>query len=671
MNREDAKKRLDKLKAQMRDIDYAYYVLDKPFVSDAARDSLKDEIEAMEKEYPELITPDSPTQRIGGRALGKFKKVKHEIKKYSLDDVFSYDEVREFDKKVRRFLNLDSLEKIEYTCELKIDGLNMSFHYHEGLFERAITRGDGVFGEDVTSTVKTIRSLPLKLNEAVDLELGGEVYMPIRSFKQLNEANKKLGKQLFANPRNAAAGSVRQLDPKIAAERDLDVFCWAIYKGVEPKTQLETLQTMEKLGFKVNPHYEKFDSIEETIAYCEKWHKRRDSLPYEIDGVAIKVNRLDWQNRLGRAAKYVRWACAYKFPAEQATSIVEDIKWQVGRTGALTPVAHLRPVRVAGSTVSHATLHNIDEIKRKDIRIGDTVILQKAGDVIPEIVAALPKMRGGNEQKVEGPRVCPMCGAKVERKEGEVAIYCPNKNCFAREREKLIHFVSKKGMDIDGLGEKIVEQLLNEGLISSGADIYELTVGDIQPLERFAEKSADKLIQSIEKSKNVALPKLLFALGIRHIGEETAALLARYYSSRTISDFLEKIRQESLTNIAELDGVGEVVAQSVMEYFAKPENIELLQQLEKSGVTLKRQEAVQEKVGVTGKTFVLTGSLENLSRDEAKQLIKNLGGKVAGSVSKKTDYVVAGIDPGSKFDNAKKLGIKILDEKAFLSLIKA
>jgi DNA ligase (NAD+) len=670
MTKEESKQRLDKLKEQMREIDYAYYVLDKPFVSDAARDSLKDEVEAIEKEYPDLITKDSPTQRIGGKATGKFKKVKHEIKKYSLDDVFSFDEVREFDKKVRRFLNLTSKEKIEYTCELKIDGLNMSFHYKQGLFERAVTRGDGILGEDVTSTVKTIGSLPLKLNEPIDIELGGEVYMPIKSFNKLNELNEKLGKPLFANPRNAAAGTVRQLNPQIAADRDLDIFCWAIYKGPEPKTQFEMLQTMEKLGFKVNPHYEKFASIEDTIAYCEKWHKLRPGLAYDIDGVAIKVNRIDWQNRLGRAAKYVRWAAAYKFPAEQATSVVEDIKWQVGRTGALTPVAHLRPVRVAGSTVSHATLHNIDEIQRKDIRIGDTVILQKAGDIIPEIVEALIKMRSGNEKKVTAPVICPTCGTKTERKEGEVAIYCPNKNCFSKEQENLIHFVSKKGLNIDGLGEKIIEQLLNEGLISSGADIYELTVGDLQPLERFAEKSAEKLIQAIEKSKSVSLAKLLFALGIRHVGEETASLLARYYPSRTIGDFVHKIIAEKQTTLASLDGVGDVSAQSVVEYFAKPENVELLTRLEKSGVTLKHQEKVQEKEGVTGKTFVLTGSLENLSRDEAKQMLKDLGAQVSGSVSKNTDYVVAGADPGSKFDNAQKLGVKILDEKEFLQLIK-
>ena len=678
MNREQAKNRLEKLKDQMREIDHAYYVLDRPIVSDAARDSLKDEVEKLEAKFPDLITPDSPTQRIGGVALRKFDKVKHEIPKYSLDDVFDFDEVREFDKRVRRFLNLDSTEKVEYTCELKIDGLNMSFHYEDGLFERAVTRGDGVFGEDVTHTVKTIKSLPLKLKEDVDIELGGEVYMPTKSFIKLNEEATRQGKSSFANPRNAAAGSVRQLDPKVTSERDLDIFCWAVYreqdKGqrekVKVKTQEQMLERMKELGFKVNQNYEKFGSIEETIAYCEKWHKKRDKLPYEIDGVAIKVNRLDWQERLGRAAKYVRWACAYKFPAEQATTVVEDIKWQVGRTGALTPVAHLRPVRVAGSTVSRATLHNLDELKRKDVRIGDTVILQKAGDVIPEIVAPLLKLRSGNEKKVEGPRVCPMCGAVVERREGEVALYCPSQKCFAKEREMLTHFVSKHGLNIEGLGDSIVEQLMNEGLVISPADIFELTVGDLQSLDRFAAKSAEKLIRSIENSRSVLFGKLLFALGIRHVGEETAALFARHFACRTLGDFIDKVSKEKLENLAGIDGVGEVAGKSFLDYFAEEKNVETLQRLEKLGMTLKRQEAIAEKPGVTGKTFVLTGSLESMSRDEAKQIIKNFGGKVAGTVSSKTDYVVAGAESGSKLENARKLGVRVLEEKEFLGLVR-
>jgi DNA ligase (NAD+) len=670
MNKDQSKQRLEKLKKQMREIDHAYYVLDQPIVSDAARDSLKDEVGQIEKQYPELITPDSPTQRIGGKALGKFEKIKHNIHKYSLDDVFSYDEVREFDARVRRFLQLNDNDRIEYTCELKIDGLNMSFHYKKGLFERAVTRGDGVFGEDVTHTVKTIKSLPLKLNEAIDLEIGGEVYMPLKSLAELNARNEKEGKPIFANPRNAAAGSVRQLDPKVAAERDLDIFCWAIYSADKSTTQEEMLKRMMRFGFKVNQEFKRVDSIEEAIKYCESWQKKRDKLPYEIDGVAIKVNRLDWQKRLGRAAKYVRWASAYKFPAEQATSIVEDIQWQVGRTGALTPVAHLKPVRVAGSTVSRATLHNIDELERKDIRIGDTVILEKAGDVIPAIVRSLPKLRTGEEKKVGSPRICPMCGAPVVRNEEKVAIYCSNKKCFGREKENLIHFVSKTGFNIEGLGEGIVERLIDIGLVASAADIFELKAGDLSALEGFAEKSAVKLIASIEKSKSVSLEKLLFALGIRHVGEEGGQLLARHYSGRTISDFIDKIRKATIDELNNIEGVGEVVAQSICDYFQNNDNVGLLLKMEKLGITLKRAEAVQLKSAITGKTFVLTGTMEAMSRDEAKQLIKNSGGKVSGSVSAKTDYLVAGEEAGSKLEKAKKLGVKIIDEKEFLKLVK-
>lgn len=669
MTKEQAKTRLEKLKKQMREIDYAYYVLDRPFVSDAARDSLKDEVEAIEKQYPELITPDSPTQRIGGRAIGRFQKVKHEIPKYSLDDVFSFDEIREFDERVKRFLKLPKDQPIDYVCELKIDGLNMSFHYEKGVFVRAVTRGDGVFGEDVSHTVKTIKSLPLRLQENIDVEIGGEVYMPIKSFEKLNAQMKKQGKPLFANPRNAAAGTVRQLDPSVASERDLDIFCWTIYKEDKLKTHVEIIKKMQSLGLHINGHYQKVTGIDQVLDFCNRAAVKRASLPYEIDGVAIKVNNLAWQQRLGRASKYVRWACAYKFPAEEATTIVEDIVWQVGRTGALTPVAHLRPVKVAGSMVSRATLHNFDELTRKDVRIGDTVIIHKAGDIIPEILEPLKKMRDGDEKKVMVPRTCPICGAKVIKSEGEVALYCTGKNCFARQRESLIHFVSKKGFNIDGLGEKIIDQLLNEGLIEKPSDIFQLEVGDLQPLERFAEKSATKLIEAINKSKKVQLSKLLFALGIRYVGEETGALLAQHFSARTIKEFLVKIKKATVEEINEIEGIGGKMAQEIYHYFQQEGNIEELEKLQNLGIVLLLESGVIELKDVSGKTFVLTGSLENLSRDEAKDLIKKSGGKVSGSVSVKTDYVVAGDDPGSKYKKAQELKVKILTEKEFLSLL--
>ncbi|MBI5077529.1 NAD-dependent DNA ligase LigA [Candidatus Falkowbacteria bacterium] len=668
MDRKTAKQRLEKLKNEMREVDYAYYVLDKPIMSDAARDSLKDEVEAIERQFPDLVSPDSPTQRIGGKVSGKFKKVKHDIPKYSLDDVFSYDEIREFDERIKRFLKLPADEKVEYTCELKIDGLNMSFHYQKGLFEKAITRGDGVFGEDVSHTVRTIKSLPLRLRQPLDIEVGGEVYMPIRSFEKLNAVAKAQDSQIFANPRNAAAGSVRQLDPKVSASRDLDIFCWAIYNEEGVKTQIEMLERMQQIGLRVNPYFRKIEGVKEAVKYCEHWLKKRETLAYEIDGVAIKVNRLDWQKRLGRAAKYVRWACAYKFPAEEATTVVEDIVWQVGRTGALTPVAHLKPTRVAGSIVRRATLHNIDELKRKDVRINDTVIIRKAGDVIPEIVRPLLKMRSGDERKVEAPRVCPICRSAVKREEGEAAIYCANEKCFAQERERLIHFVSKAGFNIIGLGDKIVEQLMNEGLLRDGADIFELNAADLEPLARFAEKSAENLIKAIENSKQVQLDKLIFALGIRHVGEETAGLLAVHFSAKTISEFIEKIINQSVEDFNDIESIGEKVANAVREYFQNKENIALLKKLEKSGVGLARPAVIKEITKATGKTFVLTGTLKSLSRDEAKQMIKQAGARVSSTVSSKTDYVVAGASPGTKLTKAEGLKLKIISEDEFLNL---
>jgi DNA ligase (NAD+) len=664
MDKNESKQRLDKIKNQLESVDHAYYVLDEPIMSDAARDSLKDEIERIEALYPDLITSDSPTQRIGGKALGRFKKVKHGIKKYSLDDVFSFEEVEEFDQRVKRFLGLKSSQEIEYTCELKIDGLNMSFHYERGQFVRAVTRGDGEFGEDVTHTVKTIKSLPLRLPEEIDVEVGGEVFMPSKSFEKLNKSGQK-----FANPRNAAAGTVRQLDPAVASSRDLDIFCWSIYNPTkELVTQVDMLERMKELKLKTNPNYIKVKNIQGAIEYCKTWTKKRDQLSYVIDGIAIKVNRLDWQKKLGRASKYVRWSTAYKFPAEQATSVVEDIVWQVGRTGALTPVAHLRPVFVDGSTVSRATLHNMDEINRKDVQIGDTVILQKAGDIIPEIIEPLPKLRTGKEKKVVQPINCPICHSAVEGKEGQVAIYCSNKNCFAQESENLIHFVSRKGFDIDGMGDKIVEQLINEGIVRDFTDIFELKIGDLEPLERFAEKSAENLIKSIEDSKTINLSKLIYALGIRYVGEETAYLLSQEYRAQSIIAFVDKINNQKLEDIIEIQGIGDKVAGSIFDYFHNEDSLAQLKKLADLGVTLNKEEKVDNQ-NLKGKTFVLTGSLENMSRDEAKSLIKENGGKTSSSVSANTDYVLAGSDPGSKYDKAKELGVTVLDEKDFRKLV--
>lgn len=664
MNKIEAKKRLDAIKKQLKDIDYAYYVLDKPFVSDAARDSLKDELEKLEAQFPDLITADSPTQRIGGKALGKFEKYKHQVQKWSFDDLFSFEEVREFDAKVKRFLDWPESRDLEYVCELKIDGLNLSFIYENGLLVKGVTRGDGVIGEVVTHNIRTIGSVPLKLNETINIEVGGEVYMPKKSLEKLNVEQKRKGEPPFANPRNAAAGTIRQLDPKVAAERDLDTFMWTIYEPLKYglKTQWDIMKEMEKLGFKVNPHYEKLKNIEATLKYFEHWQKNRSKLPYEIDGIVIKVNDLALQERLGRTAKHVRWAAAYKFPAEQVTTVVEAIEVQVGRTGVLTPVAHLRAVPLAGSVVKRATLHNLDEVNRLDVRVGDTVILQKAGDVIPDIVAVLPKMRTGHEKKFKMPEKCPVCDSPVKQKAGEVAYYCDNKNCYAQQLERLYHFVSKAAFDIAGLGPKIIEQLQKADLVKTPADIFLLTEDDLRPLERFAEKSAQNLVAAITAKKKIPLARFIYALGIRHVGEETAIALSENFNS------LNKIQEASLEALQQTEDIGPKVAESIIEWFNDKHNQKLIEELLANGVKIINPEK-KAPGKLKGLVFVLTGELEDFSRDEAKAKIRELGGDVSSSVSKKTDYVVAGDKPGSKYDKAKELGVKIIDEQEFKKLI--
>lgn len=663
MTKDQAKQRITALKAQMRDIDHAYYVLDKPIVSDAARDSLKAELAKLEKEYPDLITPDSPTQRIGGKALGKFAKYRHQTPKYSLEDVFSFDDIIEFDQRIKRFLNFSPDKKIEYVCELKIDGLNMSVLYVDGLLDKAVTRGDGKIGEVVTHTVKTIGSIPLRLSQNVTVEIGGEVYMPSASFAKMNGEQTAKGEAIFANPRNAAAGTIRQLDPQVAANRDLSVFMWALFDAQQfgVKTHSAALELIKSWGGRVNPNCRTVGSIEEAIKYCETWSKKRDKLDYQIDGIVIKVNDLALQERLGRTAKCVRWAVAYKFPAEQSTSVVEDISVQVGRTGALTPVAHLSPVQLAGTVVRRATLHNQDEIDRLDVRIGDTVVVQKAGDIIPDIIQTLPKMRTGKEKKFKMPTKCPACGSPVVKHEGEVASYCSNPECFAQQSERLSHFVSRRAFDIVGLGPKILEALQMADLVKSPADIFTLTVDDLLTVERFAEKSAENLIVSIAGKKKISLAKYINALGIRHVGEETALIMAQHFG--TLAKW-QKAKQDELEQIA---GVGPVVAESVYRWLHIPANVKLLAELAERGVVV---EAVKKAAGaLVGKTFVLTGEMESLSRDEASDLIRSLGGHTSSSVSAKTDYVVAGDSPGSKYKKAVQLGVKIIDEGEFLKLV--
>lgn len=668
MTKNEARERIAKLRKVIEENRYAYHVLDKPKVTDAVDDSLKHELSELEQQFPEFITSDSPTQRIGGQPLKQFVKVRHEVPQWSFNDAFSDAEIRAFDTRVRKFLNVGGSTKIAYTTELKIDGLHVVLTYEKGKLVRGATRGDGAVGEDVTSNLKTIESLPLTLREPVDMIVEGEVYMPTHVLAELNAIRKKKGQPLLANPRNAAAGGIRQLDPKIAAERRLDVFLYDISRADKPPaTQTEELKRLKELGFKVNPHFRHVEGIDKVVAYWEEWKTKKDKQDYWIDGVVVKLDRRDWQERLGYTGKAPRWAIAFKFPAEQVTTVVENIVVQVGRTGALTPVAHLRPVQLMGSTVQHATLHNEDEIKRLGLKIGDTVVLQKAGDVIPNIVEVLPKLRTGKEKPFAMPKKCPICGSPVERRKGgaaeTVALYCTNRNCFAQNLRRNIHFASKGALDIDGLGKKIVEQLMQANLVRDAADFFAITKDELLLLEGFAEKSAQNLIDAIYEKRTPELPRFINAIGIRHVGEETSIALAEHFGT------LEKLARATLSELDGIPDVGGIVAQSIVEWFADAEHKKLLQRFAEYGVRAKPYQTTKKKGPFTGMTFVLTGTLESMSRDEAKERIRALGGDPAESVSSKTSYVVVGAEPGSKYNKAQKLGVSILDEKAFLKLL--
>jgi DNA ligase (NAD+) len=794
MEKNEVKNRIDKLRVEIDRHRYLYHVLDHPQMTDEVYDSLMDELRKLEEEYPEFASDTSPSQRIGGEVLDKFRKVRHQVRQWSFDDVFGYEELQKWDEKVKRMWekeqslqhviasgakqsqdlsgeiassktprndeNFSKLQAINYCCELKIDGLKIILTYENGKFIRGATRGDGVVGEDVTHNLRTIDSIPLKLNAPVNCIVVGEAWLSKSDLDRLNKERKAQDELEFANTRNAAAGSIRQLDSKIAAKRNLDSFIYDIdhieipnnlqqktftytdrkgkkqeFQLSEPKTQTEELELLEKLGFKVNEHWKycaDTQAMEQYYTDAQEWRGEED---YEIDGIALKINSRSIQETLGYTGKSPRWGIAYKFPAEKATTVVEDIQVQVGRTGALTPVAHLRPVRVAGSTVSRATLHNEDEITRLDIRIGDTVVIQKAGDVIPDVVEVITNLRDGKEKEFSMPRKCPFCGSDVKReiigsrshnksdviaseakqsqdrnseitssktsRNDEVlnesaAHYCTNEKCFAVEEERIIHFVSKKGFNIDGLGEKIVEQLIQEGLISNIADIFELEKGDLEPLERFAEKSADNLIEAIEKSKKVSFEKFLFALGIRYVGEETSLLIAKAISkeirnpkseirnkSQILSSNIKTITQ--IKNIKDvvgvfsgitqeqwesIEGIGPKAAESLVEWFGSKENQKLLARMHDLGLHLTINNQQPTTNDLQDHTFVLTGTLTRFTRDEAKDMIRRAGGKVSSSVSQKTDFVVAGKDPGSKYEKAKKLKVKIIDEEEFLKLIK-
>jgi DNA ligase (NAD+) len=665
MDKQAASARVEELHRLLNQYNYEYHVLDKPSVPDAEYDRLMQELIALEAEYPELKTKDSPSQRVGGEALDAFAKVEHRTPMLSLGNAFNEGDLRDFDRRVRQ-----EVGDVKYVCELKIDGLAVSLRYEDGYFVQGATRGDGLIGEDITENLKTIRSLPLRLKESVTLEVRGEAFMPKKSFEALNQQRSERGEELFANPRNAAAGSLRQLDPKIAASRNLDLFVYGIVNADELgiDSHSEGLDYLHELGFKTNPERCVCANIDEVIQFVTSWHEKRAQLPYEIDGMVIKVDSFEQQEQLGTTAKSPRWAIAYKFPAEEVVTKLIDIELSVGRTGVVTPTAILEPVRVAGTTVQRASLHNEDLIREKDIRIGDYVVVKKAGDIIPEVVNVLPERRTGEEVPFSMPTHCPECGSALVRLDEEVALRCINPKCPAQIREGLIHFVSRNAMNVEGLGEKVIAQLFKEGLIEDVADLYTLTKEQLINLERMGEKSATNLLNAIEASKENSLERLLFGLGIRHVGAKAAKILAQEFET------MDRLMQATKEELMAIHEIGEKMADSIVAYFAKPEVGELINELRSYGVnmTYKGPKAVNvtdKDSYFAGKTVVLTGKLEKLSRNEAKEKIEQLGGKVTGSVSKNTDLVIAGADAGSKLTKAQQLNIEIWDEARFLQEI--
>lgn len=655
------------LHRQLNQYSYEYYVEDNPSVPDSEYDRLMNELIALEKAHPEWITPDSPTQRVGGEPLKAFRKVTHDVPMLSLGDVFSEEELLDFDRRVRQAVGDD----VAYVCELKIDGLAISLTYEKGVFVLGATRGNGTIGEDITNNLKTVRSLPLVLPEPIDLEVRGEAYMPKRSFERLNEERSRNGELLFANPRNAAAGSLRQLDPKIAAKRRLAVFLYSSGRFDRERitTHYGLLESIRELGLPVNPESRRCKTMQEVFDYIKEYTEKRDALPYGIDGIVVKVDSMAQQRQLGNTVKSPRWMIAYKFPAEEVVTTLEAIEVSVGRTGAVTPTAVLTPVAVAGTTVKRASLHNEDLIQEKDLRLGDRVVIRKAGDIIPEVVNVLTEQRTGKEVPYAMPTHCPECGSKLVHLEGEVALRCINPKCPALIREGLIHFVSRAAMNIDGLGEKVIRQLFEKKLISDVADLYQLKREDLLSMERMGEKSTDNLLQAIERSKENSFEHLLFGLGIRYIGAKAARILAQSFKD---IDHLAAADTEALLSV---DEIGTKMADSLTTYFAQPEAQALIGELKRAGVTMtylgpNPEEAAQSDSPFNGKTVVLTGKLTQMTRQEAKQAIEARGGNVTGSVSKSTDLVVAGEAAGSKLKKAQELQIEVWDEARFAETLK-
>ncbi len=680
MNKEKAKKRLEKLRAEIDDHRYRYNVLDKPIISDAVYDSLFHELTKIEEKYPKLITSDSPSQRVGAEPAKKFEKVKHEKRMLSINDVFDFPELKKWEERLIKLGAEKAIKQSGYFVELKMDGLATALKYKKGLLTQGATRGDGTTGEDVTQNLKTIDSIPLKLSvkkktgeiseeilkqvQDDKLEVRGEVFLSKKDFEKLNIQREKEGLPKYANPRNIAAGSIRQLDSKVTAKRDLDFFVYSVLNDINLNFHHEEHDLAETLGFKINKNNKHCKNLEEVQRYLDNWDKKREKLPYQTDGVVIILDDKKAFDRLGSVGKAPRAMIAYKFPAEEATSVVKDIIVQVGRTGKLTPVAIMEPTLVAGSMVSRATLHNGEEIERKDVRIGDTVVIQKAGDVIPEVVEPIKEMRSGDEKKFKMPNKCPVCGGKVIKKQGEVDHYCADPECSVRQKRQLEFFVSKKAFDIDGLGPKIIEQLMEQELVDDPTDLFELTIGDLQPLERFAEKSAENIIEAIGKSKKIDLDRFVYALGIRHVGTETAVDVAKHFGEYR---YILEAKGEEFEKIY---GIGERVALSLKEYFGNQKNVSMIKKLTDLGVKILPYHSPVLKNKLDRKSFVVTGSLMSMPRDDAHKKIVSFGGKVSSSITSKTDFLVAGENPGSKLDKAKRFNTKIINEKEFLELLK-
>lgn len=656
-----AKARIDELREIIRHHDYNYYVLDNPLISDTEYDALMQELKQLEKDFPELITSDSPTQRVGGSLLDKFTTYTHRQPLLSLDNAFSAAELQEFDRRIAK-----AVPQPEYMAELKIDGLSIALIYENGRLVKAATRGDGMVGEDVTLNVRTIKSVPLKLNHPLPrLEVRGEIYMPKKEFSRLNREKEEKGERIFANPRNAAAGSLRQLDPSVTAQRTLAAFVYDItfLEGHELDNQEQALHFLQEQGLPVNTEFRLCSDMDEVYQYCEKYNSRRHELPYEIDGVVIKLNPFKGRIALGQTTRSPRWAIAYKFPAEEKETVLRDVEINVGRTGIIAPTAILDPVSLAGTTVSRASLHNFELVREKDIRIGDTVLIHKAGDIIPEIIGPVTTKRKGREKEITAPETCPACNSKAVKLEGEVAIRCENINCPARLKESLIFFSSREAMDIEGMGPAVIEQLVDRGLVHKVDDLYRLTAKELEQLDRIGAKSAAKLIAAIETSKSRPLYRLLAALGIRYIGVKSARTITAHF--RNIEDLM-KAKQEDLISIPE---IGEKMAESIVKFWAEPRNVNTINGLKAAGLNTAEDSYDKKELLLSGKIFVITGTLPDMTRQEAAEMIEQLGGKVSGSVSQKTDYVVAGENPGSKYDKARQLGVAVINAEEFKRLI--